>query len=272
MKKRKTIVDTTLRDGEQAPNISFSRKQKLEIFRVLEQAGIPQIEIGVPASDSYVRETLRQIVGIRTKAKISVWSRLNPNDIQHCIHCEPDMIHISVPVSYGHIYSKLKKNKTWVLNQLYACIGLLQTAKVEISVGFEDASRADMAFLMTVTRTLADFDIHRIRLADTVGIMTPSVARKTLKDFMFHTGGKAGLGCHMHNDFGMALANTIEMLKEGCDYADTTVLGIGERAGNCDFFELIRATAPIFDFGITTVTALEAQKEISVVIGKQIAL
>ncbi|MDR1892800.1 MAG: homocitrate synthase [Oscillospiraceae bacterium] len=272
MKERKYIVDTTLRDGEQSPSISFSRKQKLEIFRILEGTGVEQIEIGVPASDSYVRETLRQIVGIRKTAKISVWSRLNPGDIQHCIDCGPDMIHISVPVSYGHIYSKLQKNKAWVLNQLYACIGLLQTVDVEISVGFEDASRADMTFLLTVTRTLTDFGIHRIRLADTVGIMTPSVARRALKDFILHTGEKSSLGCHMHNDLGMALANTIEMLKEGCDYADTTVLGIGERAGNCDFYGLIRATAPLFDFGISTITAMEAQKEISAVMSKQIPI
>jgi len=261
MKTRKHIVDTTLRDGEQSPDISFSRCQKLRIAEILINAGIEQIEAGVPASNSYEKETVRRIMERKGSAKISVWSRLNVDDVRHCIDCEPDIVHISVPVSYVHIYSKLRKNKTWVMNQLYSCIGLLEANKAEISIGFEDAFRSDITFLFTLTRVLADLGITRLRLADTVGTTTPTVCSEMFLQLGLRLGTDAKLGFHAHNDLGMAVANTLSALKSGCEYADTTMLGIGERAGNCDFVKLIRATGSLFDWGITTADAEHAQKE-----------
>ncbi|MDR2670989.1 MAG: homocitrate synthase, partial [Oscillospiraceae bacterium] len=200
MKERKFIVDTTLRDGEQSPHVSFDRAQKLRIFSLLEQAGVPQIEAGVPASSTYEKETILEMKKIQRRAKISVWSRLHLEDVRHCIDCEPDIIHLSIPVSYMHIYTKLKKNKAWVVGQLYACIGLLQTCGAEISAGFEDASRADMSFVIAITRILSDFNVKRIRLADTVGVMLPSTCRETVETFFAYVDKGTQLGFHAHND------------------------------------------------------------------------
>ena len=261
MKPRKHIVDTTLRDGEQSPDISFSRAQKLKILDALINAGVEQIEAGVPSSNSYEKETVRCIIERKGTAKISVWSRLNVDDVRHCIDCKPDIVHISVPVSYVHIYSKLRKNKTWVVKQLYSCIGLLEASEAEISIGFEDAFRADITFMFTLTQALSDLGITRLRLADTVGVATPTVCGETFLQLGANLGANAGLGIHAHNDLGMAVANTLSALKNGCDYADTTLLGIGERTGNCDFVKLIRATGSLFDWGITTADAEYAQKE-----------
>jgi hypothetical protein len=144
--------------------------------------------------------------------------------------------------------------------QLYACIGLLQTCEAEISAGFEDASRADMSVVIAITRILFDFNIRRIRLADTVGVMLPGTCREIVEAFFAYVGKEMQLGFHAHNDFGMALANTVEMLKSGCLWADTSLCGIGERAGNCDFYSLIRLANQLFDFGITPEAAAAAQR------------
>lgn len=260
-KRARYIVDTTLRDGEQAAAVSFSLEQKLHIFSMLEQIGVHQIEAGVPASSPYEKKTISKLRENRKRARISVWARLNPDDIRHCIDCAPDIIHISIPASYMHIYTKLQKNKNWVINQLYACIGILDQCDSQISIGFEDASRADLSFVISITRILSDFSIKRIRLADTVGIMTPTLCRETARTFLSYVDKSTELGYHAHNDLGMALANTIEMLKSGCLWADTTLCGIGERAGNCDFRQLIKATDRLFHWGISSSDTEAAEKE-----------
>lgn len=251
MKSRRFIVDTTLRDGEQAPYVSFTREEKLHIFRCLDGAGIDQIEAGTPASGEREREIIREMLRLRRRSRVSVWARMEPGDLEACLAVKPDVVHISIPASYTHIYIRLRKNKQWVLSRLGVCLGVLKGTGVEISAGFEDASRADMSFVIAVSRVLSDFGVSRIRLADTVGVMHPSLCRETAKSFLMYADGGAALGFHGHNDYGMALANTIEMLKSGCIWADTSLGGYGERAGNCDFAALVRATSRVFELGIS---------------------
>jgi homocitrate synthase NifV len=261
VKEKRRIVDTTLRDGEQSPYISFSREQKLRIFAALDAAGVHQVETGVPAVSGYERDTILQMRRIRKQTKIAVWSRAHPDDIIQSLECEPDVLHFTVPVSYMHIYTKLRKNKDWMLGRVSECLDALSGASVEISVGYEDASRADFSFIMTLTRLLSERGVRRIRLADTVGTLTPSACRELAERFFKFADKSVEAGFHAHNDFGMALANTAEMLKSGVMWADTSLCGIGERAGNCDFFSLISTTSRIFDWGISSASALSAQRE-----------
>ncbi|MDR1765372.1 MAG: homocitrate synthase [Lachnospiraceae bacterium] len=258
-KIRKHIVDTTLRDGEQAPGVSFSREQKLRIADILDSAGVSQIEAGIPAAGEYEKETIRRILAAKKQARYSVWCRLSPDDVAHCLELGPDIVHLSIPVSYVHIYSKLRKNKQWVLNQLYACMGLLENGGLEVSVGFEDAFRSDISFMITLVRVLTDFGITRIRLADTVGVATPTQCRKTFEGLLDNGARGVQFGFHGHNDLGMALANTIEALKTCCTYADTTILGIGERAGNCDFYKLVAATGTLYEWGVRPTDAMRVE-------------
>jgi len=250
VKDRRYLLDSTLRDGEQSSSVSFTRDQKLSIASMLDEAGVSQIEAGAPAIGEYERETIRRIVERRRNAKISVWARMTVQDIRTAAECGSDIVHISVPVSYVHIYVKLRKNKNWVINELYACLGEAQKRGVSLSVGYEDAFRSEAGFLVTVTRILLDYGVTRIRLADTVGLSTPSICRQSVEELTALFGGRAELGIHAHNDLGMALGNTLESLKAGCRWADVTLRGIGERAGNCDLLNLVRAGSR-FDFGIT---------------------
>jgi homocitrate synthase NifV len=170
-----------------------------------------------------------------------------------CGECEADIIHISVPVSYAQIYKKLNKNKAWVMKNLYACIGQAQRYKSEIVIGFEDASRADMSFLISLAIILKELGIKQIRFADTVGVLTPMKCGELIKDFSSHTGIETEI--HAHNDLGLAAANSIMAAKSGAMYIDTTIFGIGERAGNCDLRKLIHASDRFFDWGISALSA-----------------
>lgn len=262
MKAKRYILDSTLRDGEQTPGICFTREQKLKIAALLDEGGVRQIEAGIPAASKQEKEIIIKIIENRKNAVISVWGRLVPSDIEHAADCKPDIIHISVPVSDTHIYSKLKKDKDWVVSQLYACLDLIKKYNIQLSVGFEDAFRCEPSFMRTVAKILSDFGVTRLRLSDTVGVATPSVVRNVFTELSSHLRGKADFGFHGHNDLGMAVANTVEAAKCGCLYNDVTVYGIGERAGNCDLARLVASSSGVFDWGMTPDGALNLQREI----------
>lgn len=261
MKPVKYIVDTTMRDGEQSPGIAMTKDQKLRIAQILDDAGIYQIEAGVPAVNTYEIDTIRSMVQNRKHSKISVWNRLVLDDIKKSILCEPDIIHISIPVSYVLIYSKLNKNKTWITKNLTSCVEYARGHGFDVTVGFEDASRADITFMTTLAKQLKDLGVSRIRFADTVGILSPSRTYQAVKEIIDYSGIDVEL--HAHNDLGMAVANTILGAKAGADYLDTTILGIGERTGNCDFFKLVQASYDIMDLKITKLKAKQVQDEIA---------
>jgi len=270
VKTRRYILDSTLRDGEQMAGVCFTREQKLKIAALLDEGGAHQIEAGIPSVSKQEKENIIKILENRKSAVISVWGRLVPSDIEHAADCNPDIIHISVPVSYTHIYTKLKKDKDWVINQLCACLGLIEKYNIPMSIGFEDAFRAEIPFMRTVVKILLDFGVTRIRFSDTVGVATPSVIRNLISELSPDLEGKADFGFHAHNDLGMAVANTVEAAKCGCLYADVTAGGIGERAGNCDLARLVASSSNVFDWGITPSDALRLQDDISKVMGQLI--
>ena len=121
------------------------------------------------AIGNYEKDTIREILANKNNSKISVWNRLNLDDIKHSIECEPDIIHISVPVSYVQIYTKLKKNKAWIIKNITECIEYAKSHNFEVTIGFEDASRADATFIISLALTLQDLGVSRVRFADTVG-------------------------------------------------------------------------------------------------------
>ncbi|GBU21950.1 homocitrate synthase [Fibrobacteres bacterium R8-0-B4] len=263
---RRYLVDSTLRDGGQTPGIFFSPNQKLKIAALLDSGGVHQIEAGVPAASSEEKATIVNIIKNRKKAVISVWARLVPADIEHAIDVRPDLIHVCVPVSQTQIREKLRTDKESVVNKLRECLQIVKKSGIPLSVGFEDAFRADIDFMILITQILLDSSVTRIRLSDTVGIASPSQCRTLLKKIITESNNKAELGIHAHNDLGMAVANTIEAAKSGCLYADVTAGGIGERAGNCGLADLVRASSSIFDWGMTAEAARELQKEIKRII------
>src|SRR5471030_1124400 len=232
------IVDTTLRDGEQSAGKAFSIDEKVEIARYIDENNIYQIEAGIPVMGDLEKECIKRILANRRNSLISTWNRMNKKDIQHSIECKPDIIHISVPTSDMQIYSNLGKDKIWVEKNLRECVYLAKDKGYEVTIGFEDASRADINYLIDLCKIAQSMEVKRVRYADTVGILTPSIVRDTIKNIINTTGIEIEI--HAHNDFGMAIPISLEAVKSGAKYVDCTLDGIGERAGNCNLQEFMR--------------------------------
>lgn len=248
MMKKLRIVDTTLRDGEQCPGVVFLPEDKVKLALALDEMGVFEIEAGIFDRKTEGREYLSEIIHQKKHAKISLWSRLNPADVMEACRQKPDIVHIAVPVSYVQIYSKLNKNKAWVEKQFMECIEIANNFHVQVTPGFEDSSRADIGFMIKLAVQAEKMGIKIIRLADTVGIFTPVRAGKLVREIRSHSS--IMIEAHEHNDFGMAVANSLEMANMGADLIDCTILGIGERSGNCNMYDFIHVCEVHFDTGI----------------------
>jgi homocitrate synthase NifV len=265
MKIKKYIVDTTLRDGEQSPFVYLTEGKKVLVAGLLCRLGIHQIEAGISALGIPEQRIIGKIIENKGNTLISVWSRLHPEDVRKAIACEPDLVHVTIPASYLHIYTKLGKNKQWIINRLDEVLEIMSQSHCRLSVGFEDASRADIAFLMRLLSILEPFGTSQIRLADTVGASSPATIRELVRTIRSFT--QIPIEIHAHNDLGIAIAVTTEALKAGAQYADTTLLGVGERSGNCGLKGLLDVVHPIFDMGIDCDAARETEDEFSRIIG-----
>lgn len=260
MKERKYIVDTTLRDGEQSPGIAFGIEDKLKIARLLDEIGVYEIEAGIPVISELEEEGIRLIIEQKRNAKISVWSRMSIQDVKRSIACKPDIIHIGAPASYVQIYSKLKKNKGWVLKSVLECVDVAMSHKVAVTVGLEDASRSDIGFLLSMIKELQKAGVDIIRVADTVGILTPVRTREIVTMIRDYSDIKIEL--HIHNDLGMAVANSIIGAKAGADFIDCTLFGIGERTGNCNLYDFVKAGEALFHFDISKKQVRSVEQEV----------
>ena len=233
------IVDTTLRDGEQAAGVVFSVTEKKRIAQKLAAMGIHEIEVGTPASGPDEMDAISEIVEMDLPARLTGWCRANQYDLD-CAHaCGLTSVHISLPVSDIHI-NALEKSEAWVFEQISNLAANARENFEYVSLGLQDASRADMNFLLKFIKLADKVGVDRIRIADTVGVWDPIQTYDMISRIRRHIGGMS-LGFHGHNDLGMATANTIAAVRAGANCVDVTVNGLGERAGNAPLDEVVMA-------------------------------
>lgn len=244
------IVDTTLRDGEQKAGTVFGMDEKIRIAKILNDMGVKQIECGIPAMGGQEKKSVEKIAGLGLESIISSWNRMSISDIEDSMDCGVDIIHISVPSSDIQIKYKLGRSRAWVLNNIRRCIAYTIGRGFEVTVGFEDASRADINFLIELCMVVSNMGVKRIRYADTVGVLYPRRTFYIVKKIIQEV--PVDIEIHAHNDFGMALANSIAAVEAGAKFVNSTIGGIGERAGNCDFVEF---TAVVKEFGMYNMAA-----------------
>ena len=234
-----SILDTTLRDGEQTPGVNFSSHEKIAIARGLDAAGVDLIEIGTPAMGTEEKAVLKDLLNLGLKAKLITWNRALESDIDQSLEIGAKEIHISLPVSDELMQIKLKATRAEILKRLYTIGQYLKQSAVNFSVGAEDASRGKPEFLRDFASLAQDLGAKRLRLCDTVGILNPfslqTLFAPLVKDL------KIAAEIHSHNDFGMATANSLTAMVCGFQILDSTVLGLGERAGNAPLEELALA-------------------------------
>ncbi|MDI6783362.1 MAG: homocitrate synthase [bacterium] len=231
------VVDTTLRDGEQTAGIVFRPEEKLQIAKLLDQAGIYQIEAGVPAMGGDEQDTVRKIVKAGLKASIMTWNRVVISDIDASIACGVDAVAVSVPTSDIHIEHKLRKDRKWVLENLARSVDYAKSHSLYVSANAEDASRTDLEFLIECIKTARDAGADRFRFCDTVGLLDPYETYRRIRILLDVVG--LPIEMHTHNDFGMATANALAGVRAGATYVGATINGLGERAGNAPLEEVV---------------------------------
>jgi len=233
------LVDTTLRDGEQAAGVVFSRSDKVAIARELVAAGVPELEAGCPAAGPEARDDLRAIIGAVGADRVLGWCRASEGDLAAAAGCGLRRVHLSFPVSDLHL-RLWGRDRAWVLADAARLTALAARTFDFVSVGAQDYSRADPEFLAEFAATVARTPARRLRLADTVGIAHPArVAADVAR--LRAIGPEVALEFHAHDDLGLATANTLAALLAGAQAASVTVNGLGERAGNAALEEVVMA-------------------------------
>jgi homocitrate synthase NifV len=233
------LDDTTLRDGEQTAGVVFANEEKINIAKMLARLGVHQIEAGVPAMGGDEKEAITEIAGLGLPCSILGWNRAVVSDVKHSLDCGVDAVACSISSSDIHIEHKLMKDRQWVLDSVKSSVEFAKSNGLYVSVNAEDSSRADLEFLVEFTRAAKEAGADRLRFCDTVGILDPFETYKRVKLLIDEVG--LPIEMHTHNDFGMGTANAIAGLKAGATYVNTTVNGLGERAGNASMEELVMA-------------------------------
>ena len=234
------IDDTTLRDGEQTAGVVFSLEEKKAIARMLDEIGVGEIECGIPAMGREELASVRALVGMDLKARLITWNRAVIPDIRASIESGVRAVDISVSVSDIHIAHKLKKSRAWVVEQLKTALGFAKEHGLYVSVGGEDASRADLPFVAELLEIARALGADRFRYCDTLGILDPFAMYEHVH-YLRQQVPDLDLEVHTHNDLGMATANALAGLKAGARFVNTTVNGLGERAGNAALEEVVMA-------------------------------
>jgi 2-isopropylmalate synthase len=247
--KEVRILDTTLRDGEQAPGIALSSEDKVRIARALDELGVDCIEAGFAASGESELETLYKISELGLKADVCSLARASESDVDAVVDSGLSSVHIFIATSDLHLKYKLKMTREEVLERAVSSISYAKDRGLAIQFSCEDATRTDLDFLVEVMSAAEQAGADTVNIPDTVGVVVPGAMSYLVSEVAKKV--HVPVSVHCHNDLGLAVANSIAAVEAGASMVHATVNGIGERTGNAALEEV--AVNLFVQYGIETV-------------------
>jgi methanogen homocitrate synthase len=246
------IYDSTLRDGEQMPGMHFTPEQKIAIARKLDEVGVHQIEAGYPAVSDLEKKSVKAIAELGLNADILCLARTVQADIDAAADCDVDMVLLFIATSDLHMRYKLKTSREDVIRRAVSSLEYAHARGVKASFSTEDSTRSNLEFLKEVYRESEKAGAIRLGITDTLGCAGPEAISYLVRRIKDET--RVPLSVHLHNDFGLAVVNSIAALNSGAEAIATTVGGIGERAGNVSLEQFVMALKHLYkrDIGIHT--------------------
>ncbi|MFC4988358.1 2-isopropylmalate synthase [Saliphagus infecundisoli] len=242
-----SLLDTTLRDGEQAPGISLSPDEKAEIARELDRAGVPVIEAGSACTGPGERRTISRVTDLDLDARVTSFCRGIRNDVDLAVDCGVDGIHLVVPASDRHVEGKVGSTRGDVRETTADLVAYAKAEGLWVEVIGEDGSRADLDYLEELMATALEAGADRVCFADTVGHTGPERTHEAVS----RLSELGPVSAHTHDDLGLGVTNALAAIAAGADLVHCTVNGVGERAGNVALEEVAIALSHVY--GIETV-------------------
>jgi 2-isopropylmalate synthase len=253
-KNQKTIriFDTTLRDGEQTPGVSLTADDKIEIAQQLSKLGVDVIEAGFPSSSEGEKKVVRDIAKAGLTSKICALSRATRSDIDAALECDVDLVHVFIPTSPVQMKYAVNLTPEQVLAAAVDSIEYVKKHGVKCEFSPMDATRSEMPFLKRVCKAAQDAGMDSLNVPDTVGIMIPKTTAKLIEELK--TVVTVPISIHCHDDFGLAVANSLAAVEAGASQVHVAINGLGERAGNASLEEVVMALHMIYKYktGVNT--------------------
>lgn len=245
------LVDTTLRDGEQAVGVIFTRWEKRQIATLLAEIGVQAIEAGFPALGAEEKECVTAITGANIRLKgngepleVNAFARARREDVRDAAECDVHGVVISISTSDIHIERKFRRSREWVLEQVQEAADEAQRHGLPFTVSAEDASRTDPSFLVEYYQLAESLGARGVRYCDSLGVEDPYTTYRRVK--LIRQDMDLPMEMHMHNDFGMATANVLAGIRAGANSVVASIGGLGERTGNSPLEEVVMALKHLY--------------------------
>jgi 2-isopropylmalate synthase len=250
--KRIRIFDTTLRDGEQTPGVTLTHDDKIEIANQLSKLGVDVIEAGFPSSSEGEKKVVKEIAKAGLGPEICALTRATKGDIDAAIDCDVDLIHVFIPTSPVQMKFAVNLTPEQVLSATIESVEYVKKHGFKCEFSPMDATRSEMPFLKQVCQAAERAGMDSLNVPDTVGIMIPTTTIKLIEELK--TVVNVPISTHCHDDFGLAVANSLAAVEAGAMQVHVAVNGLGERAGNASLEEVVMALHLIYKYktGVNT--------------------
>ncbi|BDZ70182.1 2-isopropylmalate synthase [Methanobacterium petrolearium] len=242
------IFDTTLRDGEQTPGVAITPDEKIRIAKRLDKLGVDVIEVGFPAASLGERKAAQEIKSLGLNARVCGLARVLQEDLDAAIDSDVDYIHTFIGTSPLHREYKLHMSQEEILTKSVDAVEYIKDHGIIAEFSAEDATRTEFEYLKEIYSAVEDAGADVINVPDTVGVMVPASMRKLIEDLKKVVN--IPISVHCHDDFGLAVANSLVAVEAGAQQVHATINGLGERAGNTSLEEVVMAL--MVTYGVKT--------------------